>query len=160
MVDTRTAEQRRHIMQSVKGRNTGPEMAVRRLLHRAGYRYRLHVKGLPGSPDIVFPGRHKIVFVHGCYWHGHGCRKGRLPKSKLDFWGGKIEANRARDARKEIELRVAGWDVLPVWQCEIADTEALASRLRGFLDGMESDRLSEPSPVRSNNEDEKKGSSK
>ena len=133
MADTRTKEQRRHIMQSIKGRDTGPEMAVRRLLHRAGYRYRLHVKKLAGSPDIVFPGRRKIVFVHGCYWHGHGCRKGQLPKSKLEFWGGKIEANRARDARKEGELRAAGWDVLTVWQCEIADSAALASRLQEFL---------------------------
>lgn len=133
MADTRTTEQRRHIMQSVKGRNTGPEMAVRRLLHRAGYRYRLHVKNLPGTPDIVLAGRRKIVFVHGCFWHGHGCRIGRPPKSKLDFWGAKIEGNRSRDARKEGELRALGWDVLTVWQCEIGNAEALASRLGSFL---------------------------
>ena len=109
-------------------------MAVRRLLHGSGYRYRLHVKKLPGSPDIVFPGRRKIVFVHGCFWHGHGCRIGQPSKSKQEFWGAKIDANRARDARKEAELRASGWDVLTVWQCEIADTEGLASRLKGFLD--------------------------
>lgn len=120
-------------MQSVKRRDTGPEMAVRRLLHRAGYRYRLHVKKLPGSPDIVFPGRRKVVFVHGCFWHGHGCRKGQPPKSKQDFWGSKIAANRARDDRKEGELRGAGWDVLTVWQCEIPDSDDLALRLRAFL---------------------------
>lgn len=157
MADTRTEEQRRRIMQSVKGRDTGPEIAVRRLLHKAGYRYRLHVKVLPGSPDIVFPGRRKVIFVHGCYWHGHGCRKGQLPKSKLDFWSGKIEANRARDARKEGELQVAEWEVMTVWQCEIADTDALASRLREFLDGTESDRHSEPSPVGSKSSKAREG---
>lgn len=133
MTDTRTKEQRRRIMQAVKRKDTGPEMAVRRLLHSAGFRYRLHVKGLPGSPDLVFPARRKAIFVHGCYWHGHGCKKGRLPKSGLDYWGQKIEANRQRDARKEAELRDAGWDVLTVWQCEIADKATLETRLWSFL---------------------------
>jgi DNA mismatch endonuclease (patch repair protein) len=134
MTDTRSPEQRRRIMQSVKSRDTGPEMAVRRMLHRAGYRYRLHVKKLPGSPDIVFPGRKKIVFVHGCFWHGHGCRIGRPPKSRLDFWAAKIEANRVRDAQKERELQAMGWSVLTVWQCEIADAERLEAQLKNFLD--------------------------
>lgn len=134
MADTRTKEQRRRIMQSVKGRDTGPEMAVRHILHRSGYRYRLNVKKLPGSPDIVFPGRRKIIFVHGCFWHGHGCRIGQPPKSKQEFWGAKIEANRSRDARKEAELRASGWDVLTVWQCEVADAEQLMARLKSFLD--------------------------
>jgi DNA mismatch endonuclease (patch repair protein) len=133
MTDTRTKEQRRRIMQSVKDRDTGPEMAVRRLLHRAGYRYRLHAKGLPGSPDIVFPGRRKVVFVHGCFWHGHGCKIGRPPKSKLDYWSAKIVANRERDARKQVELGRLGWSVLTVWQCEIADLDALEAKLRAFL---------------------------
>jgi DNA mismatch endonuclease (patch repair protein) len=148
MTDTRTTEQRRRIMQSVKGRNTGPEMTVRRLLYGEGYRYRLNVKKLPGSPDIVFLARRKVVFVHGCYWHGHGCRKGKLPKSRLDYWGEKIEANRARDARKEGELQALGWDVLTVWQCEIADTERLTTRLKAFLgDSKKPDRLSRPVSV-------------
>lgn len=133
MTDTRSTEQRRRIMQSVKRRDTGPEMAVRHLLYRAGYRYRLHVKGLPGSPDVVFTSRRKVVFVHGCYWHGHGCRKGKLPKSRLDYWDEKIAANRARDARKESELQAGGWQVMSVWQCEIADMETLEQKLRSFL---------------------------
>lgn len=133
VVDTRTQEQRRKIMQAVKGRDTGPEWAVRRLLHRAGYRYRLHVHKLPGTPDIVFPARRKAIFVHGCFWHGHECRIGQPPKSRLDYWGAKIDANRSRDARKQAELEALGWSVVVVWQCEIKDLDALESRLWTFL---------------------------
>lgn len=133
MADTRTPEQRRRIMQSVGTANTGPEMTVRRLLHRLGYRYRLHPRKLPGRPDIVFPGRLGAIFVHGCFWHNHGCVKGRAPKSKLDYWGPKLEANKERDARNEAGLRGLGWDVLTVWQCETADAEVLESTLAGFL---------------------------
>lgn len=133
MADTRTPAQRRHIMQSVGTANTGPELAVRKLLHNAGYRYRLHPKKLPGRPDIVFPGRRRAIFVHGCFWHGHECQKGRAPKSKLDYWGPKLDANRERDARKEAELRALGYEVATIWQCEIGDAEALETRLRTFL---------------------------
>lgn len=133
MVDTRTKEQRRRIMQAVRGKDTRPEWIVRRMLHAAGYRYRLHVRGLPGTPDIVFPGRRKAVFVHGCFWHGHGCKIGQPPKSRLDYWGAKLDANRKRDAAKQEALTDLGWDVLVVWQCEIADTQALALRLWTFL---------------------------
>lgn len=133
MVDTRTPEQRRRIMQSVGTKDTGPEMTVRRLLHRLGYRYRLHPKHLPGRPDIALPGRRKAIFVHGCFWHGHECQKGRAPKSKLDYWGPKLDANRERDARKEAELRALGWDVGTVWQCEIGDEEKLETALVGLL---------------------------
>ncbi|HXG78538.1 MAG TPA: very short patch repair endonuclease, partial [Methyloceanibacter sp.] len=84
-------------MKSVGTRDTGPEISVRRLLHSLGYRYRLYRSDLPGTPDLTFPKRHKVIFVHGCYWHGHGCEKGRLPKSKLAYWAPKIAANRARD---------------------------------------------------------------
>lgn len=121
-------------MQAVKGRDTGPEKTVRSLLHQKGYRFRLHRKGLPGTPDIVFPSRKAVVFVHGCYWHGHGCRIGRLPKSRLDYWGPKIDANRMRDARKLNELAAAGWRSLVVWQCDLGDAVALEQRLREFLD--------------------------
>lgn len=133
MTDTRSQEQRTKIMQAVKGRDTGPEWIVRRLLHRAGYRYRLHEKRLPGRPDIVFPGRRKAILVHGCFWHGHGCAKGRLPKSRLDYWGAKIAANQARDIRKQAELEALGWEALVVWQCETGDTTALEKSLWTFL---------------------------
>lgn len=121
-------------MQAVRTQNTGPEWTVRRLLHRLGYRYRLHVRGLPGRPDIVFPGRKKIVFVHGCYWHGHGCRIGQPPKSRLDYWLPKIEANRTRDATAQERLELLGWSVLVVWQCQTKDEFELQTRLTQFLD--------------------------
>ena len=125
---------RRRLMQAVKSKNTGPEIAVRSLLHRLGYRFRLHRKDLPGTPDIVFPSRRAAIFVHGCFWHGHGCRIGQLPKSKLDYWTPKIDANRARDARKLAALAAAGWRSVVIWQCELRDTEALTRRLKTFLD--------------------------
>lgn len=121
-------------MQAVKGKDTGPEWTVRRLLHRAGYRYLLHDRRLPGRPDIVFPARSKGIFVNGCFWHGHDCAKGRLPKTRLDYWSPKIEANRERDARKRAELEAMGWDVLVIWQCETKEIEALKSRLWTFLE--------------------------
>ncbi|WP_394707907.1 very short patch repair endonuclease [Roseovarius pacificus] len=133
-MDTRTREQRRRIMQAVKTKNTGPEMIVRRLLHKHGYRYRLHRKDLPGRPDIVFSGKRKAIFVHGCFWHGHGCSKGRLPKSKLEYWKPKIERNKARDDRNVADLKDAGWQVLVIWQCEIADGQALWRRLQEFVE--------------------------
>ncbi|MGN6539094.1 MAG: very short patch repair endonuclease [Mesorhizobium sp.] len=134
MVDTRTPEQRRRIMQSVKTKDTGAELIVRRILHRAGYRYRLHRRDLPGSPDIVFPGRKKAIFVHGCFWHGHGCAKGRAPKSRTDYWQPKIEANQARDVRNLRALQELGWEVLVLWQCELGDEASLTARLAAFVD--------------------------
>lgn len=121
-------------MQQVKGKDTMPELIVRSLLYKLGYRFRLHRKDLPGTPDIVFPSRRLVLFVHGCFWHGHGCRIGRLPKSRLDYWQPKVEANRARDERKEAALIAAGWRVAVVWQCELVDRDALATRLRNILD--------------------------
>jgi DNA mismatch endonuclease, patch repair protein len=120
-------------MASVKTANTGPEWTVRRLLHGSGYRYRLHVKTLPGKPDITFPGRRKAIFVHGCFWHAHGCAKGRAPKSRLDYWEPKLEANRARDGRNVAELRSLGWETLTVWQCETKEPDTLLRRLKDFL---------------------------
>lgn len=122
-------------MRAVRHKDTTPERLLRSWLHAAGYRFRLHRKDLPGTPDIVFPGRRIVVFVHGCYWHGHGCRIGRLPKSKLDYWGPKIEANRARDLRKQQELTALGWQVVVVWQCELVDKPAALRRLGAILDG-------------------------
>lgn len=133
MTDTRTKEQRRRIMQAVKSKDTGQEWHVRRLLHRLGYRYRLHVRALPGTPDIVFAGRRKAIFVHGCFWHGHGCRIGRPPKSREEYWGQKIAANQLRDRRKQEELERESWSVLTVWQCQIKDLRALETMLQEFL---------------------------
>lgn len=134
MVDTRTPEQRRRIMQSVSTAHTGAELTVRRLLFSLGYRYRLHRKGLPGQPDIVFPGRKKAIFVHGCFWHSHECPKGRPPKSKVDYWGPKLERNRERDRQNVEDLAGLGWNAMIVWQCELKDPVALAERLRNYLD--------------------------
>jgi DNA mismatch endonuclease (patch repair protein) len=120
-------------MQSVGTKNTGPEWIVRRMLHSAGYRYRLHVRDLPGKPDLVFPKRKAAVFVHGCFWHSHGCAKGQPPKSKLEYWGPKLEANRLRDERQQVELEQLGWRVLTVWQCQTKDEHSLLQRLRKFL---------------------------
>lgn len=121
-------------MQSVRPKDTGPEVAVRKMLHSLGYRFRLHRKDLPGTPDIVFPRKKKVVFVHGCYWHGHECNKGRLPKSKLDYWQPKIARNRERDAEKSRLLEDLGWEVLTVWQCELRNPETLQDKLVKFLD--------------------------
>lgn len=121
-------------MQAVKTKDTTPELIVRRLLHAEGYRFRLHRKDLPGTPDIVLPGRRKAIFVHGCFWHAHGCAKGRAPKSKLDYWAPKLAQNVERDARKVRELEAAGWRVLTVWGCETGDRDALRAELRRFVE--------------------------
>lgn len=121
-------------MSSVRTKHTGPEILVRKLVHALGYRFRLHRADLPGKPDLVFPSRRKAVFVHGCFWHGHGCRWGRLPKSKTDYWGPKIATNRARDARQQAELRRAGWRAVLVWQCELRHPAKVESKLRSFLE--------------------------
>ena len=109
-------------MSKVRGKDTKPEMAVRSYLHRRGLRYRLHDRSLPGKPDLVFKSRRVVVFVHGCFWHGHtGCSKARIPKTREEFWRSKIETNAARDRRSIRRLRARGWRVLVVWQCRISD---------------------------------------
>lgn len=133
--DTLTPSERSERMSRVRGKDTGPERRVRRLLTILGFRYRLHYSKLAGRPDLAFPGRRKVIWVHGCFWHRHpGCPLARLPKSGLDFWRPKLEGNRRRDLRNEVEVREAGWDALIVWECELGDEVALVSRLRGFLD--------------------------
>ena len=128
--------QRSRTMRAVKGRDTRPEMAVRRLLHGMGYRYRLHRKDLPGKPDIVFASRRKIIFVHGCFWHGHPCKRGnRMPKTNAEYWKKKITRNVERHSRQLDELAAAGWKSLTLWECELADREAVTRRLGAFLDG-------------------------
>ncbi|TLX69759.1 DNA mismatch endonuclease Vsr [Pseudomonas nicosulfuronedens] len=133
-MDRLTAEHRSWLMSRIGSKNTKPELVVRRLVFAMGYRYRLHPKYLPGSPDLAFLGRKKVIFVNGCFWHGHrGCRYGRLPKSHVDFWEAKIDRNRARDTAKIAELESKDWRVLTIWQCELKDTETLAKRLNDFI---------------------------
>lgn len=128
-------ETRSRIMRAIKSRDTGPEMLVRRLAHRMGYRYRLHRKGLPGRPDLVFPSRKKVVFVHGCFWHQHDCPHGsRLPKSNQDYWLPKLARNKERDEENVAELLAQGWEVLIIWQCETKDLESLQARIWRFLE--------------------------
>lgn len=130
----RVSEQTRsYIMSRVGSKDTGPELVVRKLLHGLGYRYRLHKRGLPGSPDVVFQKRKKAVFIHGCFWHGHNCKYGRLPKSKTKYWGPKIDVNRERDEQNMQELKNLGWKALVIWQCELKNIEALKARLVSFL---------------------------
>jgi DNA mismatch endonuclease, patch repair protein len=133
-MDRLTPQHRSWLMSRVKGRDTTPELVVRRMLHALGYRYRLHRKDLPGKPDIVFGPRKKIVFIHGCFWHGHRCPKGRLPKSNAVFWREKIEANKARDRKHARKLRALGWQVLSVWQCHLKEPLAVRQRIVDFLD--------------------------
>ncbi len=121
-------------MRSVASKNTRPELIVRRTLHAMGYRFRLHRKDLPGKPDIVLPKYRKVIFVHGCFWHAHGCSKGQPPKSRLDYWLPKLDQNVERDRTKKEHLESLGWRALVIWQCETKDTAALASRLQAFVD--------------------------
>lgn len=123
-------------MSRIKSKNTQPEMAVRRLLHGLGYRYVLHDKRLPGKPDLVFPARRKVVFVHGCFWHGHSCARGFRPSNNSAFWAAKIDGNIARDRRSTLALRAQGWRVITVWECAIhpVQTAALQRRLVAFLE--------------------------
>ncbi len=121
-------------MRAVKGRDTGAEIAVRKVLYGLGYRYRLNRSDLPGKPDIVFPGRRKVIFVHGCFWHGHDCRRGaRTPINNREYWLNKISRNRERDQRTKGDLGDLGWGCLVVWECEIKDDGALKERLVTFL---------------------------
>ena len=122
-------------MRTVRGRDTAPELAVRRLLTQLGYRYRLHRADIPGKPDIAFVGRRKAIFVHGCFWHGHDCKRGaRPPKANADYWRRKIGRNRERDAATAERLAEAGWGALTVWECELRDTGAVRERLRAWLE--------------------------
>lgn len=128
------AATRSAIMRAVKGRDTAPELMVRRLTHRLGFRFRLHRTDLPGRPDLVFAGRRKAIFVNGCFWHGHDCRRGaRAPKANAAYWRAKIEGNRRRDARVCAELTAEGWATMTIWECETKDPAGLSGRLLAFL---------------------------
>lgn len=134
MTDSVDAQTRSRVMSKIRGKNTRPEMVVRRLVFSLGLRYRLHRRDLPGTPDMVFAKRRKVIFVHGCYWHRHaGCKFARLPKSHLDFWLPKLQSNVERDARNIIALEQSGWRVLTLWECELSDIGRLRKRICEFL---------------------------
>ena len=137
-MDTLTPRERSERMGRIRGRDTKPEMRVRRLVHAMGYRYRLHRNDLPGKPDMVFGPKRKIIFVHGCFWHRHPspkCKLARLPKSRLEFWRTKLDANRLHDIANIRKLKALGWKVLIVWECESAKTEHLENKISRFLEG-------------------------
>jgi DNA mismatch endonuclease (patch repair protein) len=134
MVDVLTREQRRRNMSAIRGAHTKPEMIVRSLAHRLGYRFRLHRRDLPGKPDLVFPAQRKVIFVHGCFWHMHDCRYGSVtPATNAEFWQNKRMSNVERDARHLKSLRQDGWRVLIVWECETREPEKLERKLDKFL---------------------------
>jgi DNA mismatch endonuclease, patch repair protein len=125
---------RSEIMSSIRSFDTQPEKAVRSLVHRMGYRFRLHVGTLPGKPDMVLPRHKKIILIHGCFWHGHlRCLKGKPPKSNLDFWMPKLAANRRRDRAVIAKLRRLGWEVMVIWQCQLRKRDSLCRNLQAFL---------------------------
>jgi DNA mismatch endonuclease (patch repair protein) len=124
----------RRTMRANKGKNTIPELALRSMVHGMGYRFRVHVRGLPGTPDIVFRSRCKIIWLHGCYWHGHaGCRFATVPKTRVDYWIPKLARNRERDVQHANRLTEMGWQSMVVWECEMKDLEAVRRGLRDFL---------------------------
>jgi len=130
-------KQRSQLMSRIRGKDTSPEMIVRRLVHSLGYRYRLHVRQLPGCPDLVFPSRRKVILVHGCFWHRHRCRKGRsMPGTRVRFWSEKLSRNQSRDRLNRSRLRRLGWRVFIVWECQLQPKKlpALTARLKRFLE--------------------------
>lgn len=135
MADRLTPEARSRNMSAIRGKDTAPELTVRRMLHAMGYRFRLHRRDLPGIPDIVLPRHGKAIFVHGCFWHGHeGCRRASMPGTRQDYWLPKIERNRARDCRAVARMRRAGWSVAVVRECAVQRPDRLRERLRRFME--------------------------
>jgi len=134
-MDVFSREKRSQIMSRVSGKNTKPEIAVRSLLHKLGYRFRLHRKNLPGRPDITLPKHKKVIFVHGCFWHGHAvCSRSKRPSTNEEFWHEKLNKNIERDKKTVDALKKLGWDVLTVWTCEVKDTNELKIKLLSFLE--------------------------
>ena len=133
-MDPLSPEERSRIMALVRSKNTKPEMVVRRLVHRLGYRYRLHRHDLPGTPDLTFPSRHAVIFINGCFWHRHKCPNGqRLPKSRKKWWREKLESNRKRDHAQQCKLRRMGWRVMVVWACQLKKPDIVERRIKRFL---------------------------
>ncbi len=134
-MDVFSKEKRSQIMSHVSGKNTKPELVVRSLLHKMGYRFRLHRKDLPGKPDITLPKYKKVIFVHGCFWHGHtDCPRSKRPTTNKKFWREKLDKNRERDKASVNNLKELGWDVLVVWTCEVNNVFKLKSKLLSFLE--------------------------
>ena len=133
MADILTPEARTELMRRIRGADTKPELFVRRALHSRGYRFRTHVRELPGCPDLVLARRRAVIFVHGCFWHRHGCRKTYVPKSRQEFWESKFAGNVKRDMRDQKQLVEAGWRILVVWECEIESDETTIDRIVTFL---------------------------
>lgn len=133
-MDTLSPQERSERMSRIRGKDSTPELKLRRLVHGLGFRYRLHVRELPGQPDLAFPSRRAVIFMHGCFWHRHeGCKLARLPKSKLEFWGDKLETNKQRDISHQQRLRDLGWRVLVVWECELNDVCRVSEIVSEFL---------------------------
>jgi DNA mismatch endonuclease (patch repair protein) len=137
MADTLSSERRSWNMSRIRGRNTSPELRLRSLLHRAGFRFRVHAKHLPGHPDVVLPKYRTAIFVHGCFWHRHpGCRNATMPSTRREFWQKKFDSNISRDERNRIALEATGWTVLTVWECELkVDAEGVVRHLADELRG-------------------------
>ncbi len=143
-MDTLSKEERSERMSRVRSKNSAAEMRLRRLIHGMGFRYRLHVRSLPGTPDLVFPSRRAVIFMHGCFWHRHdNCHLARLPKSRMDFWGQKLEANKQRDRKNEELLRKLGWRVLVVWECQMKDIDTVSAIVKEFLTSQGVDQYDE-----------------
>ena len=134
MADHISASDRSRVMRAIKSKDTKPELFVRRMAHRLGFRFRLHVRNLPGTPDLVFPRHRKIIEVRGCFWHMHACGRTGLPKTHRAFWKKKLTRNAERDRLNAAKLRRAGWKVLVVWECQIDDTPRVAARVARFLE--------------------------
>jgi DNA mismatch endonuclease, patch repair protein len=133
-MDNLSAERRSANMRRIPAKNTTPELFLRRILHRAGYRFRLHRKDLPGKPDLVFPGRRKVIFVHGCFWHQHpGCREGRIPETRPEYWEPKLTRNQQRDAAAIAALKSDRWKCLVIWECDLKDPATVTKRIQRFL---------------------------
>lgn len=138
MVDKVTPSKRSNNMRKIRSKDTSPELVVRKLAFGLGYRYRLHRKDLPGKPDLVFPGRKKIIFVHGCFWHQHQdpeCKIARVPKSRESYWLPKLQHNVERDLKHRKELEHLGWSVLVIWECEVSDKGVISNKIQHFLSG-------------------------
>ena len=135
MPDRLTPEARSAHMRRIRKVDTKPELAVRQTAHALGFRYRLHRRDMPGTPDLVFPRLRRVILVHGCFWHQHeGCKLARMPKSRLDYWRPKLERNQQRDREARDALAALGWDVLVIWECETGDREGLTLKIKRFLE--------------------------
>lgn len=134
MTDSLSPALRSRNMSRVRGKDTASEMLVRRLVHRMGFRYRLHRRDLPGTPDLVFSSRRKVIFVHGCFWHQHNCKRGKRPSSNVEFWNAKLDGNSRRDKTNILSLQKNNWSVLVVWECETKQLDVLSRRIQRFLD--------------------------